>query len=93
MLADRYLVLQHPPFVLYRGETVPLRCRHQIRMDMTPAAFYRNGALIITEPNQRKLIMSEKAVEISLQLLADSSYTCKLEFEESPPIRLKVERK
>lgn len=72
---------------------MPLRCRHQIRMDMTPAAFYSNGALIITEPNQRKLIMSEKAVEISLQLLADSSYMCKLEFEESPPIRLKVERK
>lgn len=70
-----------------------LRCRHRGRMDMTPAAFYRNGALIVTEPSQRKLLMSENAVEISLQLLSDSSYTCQLSSEESLPISLKVERK
>lgn len=94
MLAGENLIFQHPAVVLYRGETVPLRCRYRFQTDLTTAAFYRNGALIVTDPNQRKLIMSENAVEISLLLLSDSSYTCRLNgVEESPPIMLKVDRK
>lgn len=93
-MAGGNLIFQHPAVVLYRGETVPLRCRCRYLTDMTTAAFYRNGALIVTDPNQRKLIRSENAVEISLPLLSDSSYVCRLNgVEESPPIMLKVERK
>lgn len=94
VLADRNLILQHPAVFLYRGETVPLRCRHRLQRDMTTAAFYKDGALIVTDPNQRKLMMPENAVEISFQLLSDSSYTCQLNtFEESPLMRLNLDRK
>ena len=93
-LADRNLILQHPAVVLYHGETVPLRCRHRFHVDMTSAAFYKDGGVIVTDPNQRTLIPSQNAVEISLQLLSDGSYTCKLNTsEESPPIRVNVDRK
>lgn len=94
MLADRNLILQHPAAIMYRGETVPLRCRHQLQTDMTTATFYKNGSLIVTDPNQRTLMMSENAAEIGVQLLSDSSYTCKLGTgDESQSIRLKVDRK
>lgn len=73
---------------------MPLRCRYRYQTDLTTAAFYRDGALVVTEPSQRKLMVSENAVEIHLQLLSDSSYTCRFSrFDESAPIRLKVDRK
>ncbi|TWW63456.1 hypothetical protein D4764_03G0004640 [Takifugu flavidus] len=88
----RNLILQHPAAILYRGETVPLRCRHRLQTDMTTATFYKNRSLIVTDPNQRTLMMSENAAEISIQLQSDSSYTCKLGTgDESQPIRVKVD--
>ncbi|XP_029696601.1 uncharacterized protein isoform X1 [Takifugu rubripes] len=91
-VSDRNLILQHPAAILYRGETVPLRCRHRLQTDMTTATFYKNRSLIVTDPNQRTLMMSENAAEIGIQLQSDSSYTCKLGTgDESQPIRVKVE--
>lgn len=93
VLTDRNLVLQHPAVILYQGETVPLRCRHRSQVDMATAAFYKDGALIVTDPNQRKLIVPGNTAEISLQVQSDSSYTCWLRSEKSQPIKLKVDRK
>ncbi|XP_029696605.1 Fc receptor-like protein 5 [Takifugu rubripes] len=91
-VSDRNLILQHPAAILYRGETVPLRCRHRLQTDMTTATFYKNRSLIVTDPNQRTLMMSENAAEIGIQLQSDSSYTCKLGTgDESQPIRVKVD--
>ncbi|TWW63473.1 hypothetical protein D4764_03G0004810 [Takifugu flavidus] len=60
--------------------------------DMTTATFYKNRSLIVTDPNQRTLMISENAAEIGIQLQSDSSYTCKLGTgDESQPIRVKVE--
>lgn len=94
VLADRNLILQHPAAILYRGETVPLRCRHRLQTDMTAATFYKQGSLIVTDPNQRTLKVSENAAEIGIQLQSDGSYTCKLGTgDESQSIRVKVDRK
>lgn len=87
------MILQHPTAILYRGETVALRCRYRGQTDMTTATFYKDGSRIITDSNQRMLVMSENAAEISIQLLSDGSYACKLDSgEESQSIRLKVNR-
>ena len=61
-----------------------LHCRHRTQRKEKNASFYRDGSLIL----------SNNTVEISVQLLSDSSsYMCKFnEDEESQPIRLKVER-
>lgn len=95
MLQDMNLILQHPAGILYQGETVPLRCRHRLQTDMTTATFYKDGSLIVTDSNQRTptLVMSENAAEISIQILYNSSYTCKVGGEESLPIKLKVNSK
>lgn len=93
MLADTNVILQHPAAILYQGETVPLRCRHRHRVPLTTAAFYKDGSLIVTDPGQPRLVASENAAEISIQLLSDSSYTCKLNGDqESQPMRPMLQR-
>lgn len=92
VLADANVILQRPVAILYQGETVPLRCRHRYRVPPTTAAFYKDGSLIVTDPGQTRLVASENAAEISIQLLSDSSYTCKLRDQESQPMRPILQR-
>ncbi|KAM8746508.1 titin-like [Acanthopagrus schlegelii] len=80
---DNNVILASPASTMYQGESVTLRCRHRTQRKEKNASFYRDGSLIL----------SNNTVEISVQLLSDSSsYMCKFdEDEESQPVRLKVE--
>ncbi|XP_030287734.1 uncharacterized protein LOC115590496 isoform X2 [Sparus aurata] len=82
-VSDNNVILASPASTIYQGESVTLRCRHQTQTKEKNASFYRDGSLIL----------SNNTVEITIQLLSDSSsYMCKFdEDEESQPIRLKVE--
>ncbi|XP_047192316.1 uncharacterized protein LOC118289046 [Scophthalmus maximus] len=92
-VSDDDVILEHPALTVFRGESVPLRCRRRTQTDGRRASFYRDASPIDMDTNHPSQIISENTAEATVRVAADgSSYMCKFdEHEQSKPTKLKVE--
>ncbi|XP_029931578.1 Fc receptor-like protein 4 [Myripristis murdjan] len=87
-VSDHNLILESPPFAVFLGESVTLRCWDHSWTKVS-ATFYKDGS-------QESLRTSEATTELTINSVSKSDegfYKCKRSHDESKETMLKVEEK